>query len=252
MRTPSGAGNEVTFLGTGNFLAPLRYWNSFVVNGTFLVEPSPSSLANLRRAGLSSRDLEAVFISHFHPDHCFGLPFLALELVDNGGSSAEERRPFHVVGPPGVEEFVMDMMKLGAVDGILRDLHELFAVTYVEANGTDQQAGNVLFRAQEVVHAPKLTCFGYVFDLGSVHLGYSGDTEPCEGLEAIAAASDCLILECAEVHRMPTHMYVDAVRDLASRHPALRIVLSHLGAGVDDLDLGRVEFGQDFATLRLG
>lgn len=251
MNTPQSVGNHVTFLGTGNFLAPLRYWNSFVVNRKFLVEPSPSSLANLRRAGLSSRDLEAVFISHFHPDHCFGLPFLALDLVDNGGSSYEDKRSFHIVGPAGVERFVMDMMTLGAVDGIIGDLHEIFDVVYVEADGTDQRAGNVSFRAHEVTHTPKLTCFGYVFDLGSIHLGYSGDTEPCDGLEAIASASDCLILECAEVHRMPTHMYVDAVRDLAARHPLLRIVLTHIGAGVDEEELGRVELGEDFVTLQL-
>ena len=34
---------ELTFLGTGNFLAPPgRYWNSFVLDGSVLVEPSPT------------------------------------------------------------------------------------------------------------------------------------------------------------------------------------------------------------------
>ena len=36
---------RATFLGTGNFLAPGRYWNSFVLDGRVLVEPAPTARA---------------------------------------------------------------------------------------------------------------------------------------------------------------------------------------------------------------
>jgi len=43
---------ELDFLGTGNFLAPPgRYWNSFVMDGSVLVEPCPTALPHLRAAG---------------------------------------------------------------------------------------------------------------------------------------------------------------------------------------------------------
>ena len=63
-----------TFLGTGNYLAPDRYWNSFVLDGNVLVEPSPACLPNLRKSGLSAAALDVVVISHFHADHTFGWP----------------------------------------------------------------------------------------------------------------------------------------------------------------------------------
>ena len=67
---------ELAFLGTGNFLAPPgRYWNSFVMDTSVLVEPCPTALPNLRRCGFSVEDVEVVVISHFHADHCFGWPF---------------------------------------------------------------------------------------------------------------------------------------------------------------------------------
>ena len=72
---------RATFLGTGNFLAPGRYWNSFVLDGRVLVEPAPTALPHLRRCGIPAEDLDAVLISHFHPDHTFGWPFLLLELL---------------------------------------------------------------------------------------------------------------------------------------------------------------------------
>ena len=68
---------ELIFLGTGNFLAPPgRYWNSFVIDGSVLVEPSPTALPHLRRCGFAVDDIEVVVVSHFHADHCFGWPFL--------------------------------------------------------------------------------------------------------------------------------------------------------------------------------
>src|SRR5438094_10376588 len=72
---------SITFLGTGNYLAPGRYWNSFVLDGIVLVEPSPTALPHLRHCGIRAGNLEAVVISHFHPDHTFGWPFLLLELL---------------------------------------------------------------------------------------------------------------------------------------------------------------------------
>src|SRR5215211_769702 len=67
---------RLTFLGTGNFSAPARYWNSFLIGDRVLVEPSPAVLPNLRKAGINPRAIDVVFISHFHADHTFGWPFL--------------------------------------------------------------------------------------------------------------------------------------------------------------------------------
>jgi len=237
---------RITFLGTGNFLAPGRYWNSFVVDDRILVEPSPSSLANLRKAGIDAAGIETIFISHFHPDHTFGWPFLALELLQHEGSG-----PLDIVGPPGVAEFLREMMRLGSVESIQDRLHARRDVRYVEADGTPQRAGGLGFQAFEVVHVPSLRCFGYVLDLAGTKLGYSGDTEPCDGLEGIAAASDTLVLECAELHRTPSHMHVEAVAELHARHDGLRILLSHVGEGVDAQLPAGVELPLDFATVEV-
>ena len=90
---------ELTFLGTGNFVAPPgRYWNSFVMDASVLVEPSPTALPHLRRCGFPVEAIEVVVVSHFHADHCFGWPFLLQAAAEGGGG-----RTLHVVGPPGIE-----------------------------------------------------------------------------------------------------------------------------------------------------
>jgi ribonuclease BN (tRNA processing enzyme) len=239
---------SVTFLGTGNFLAPDRYWNSFVVDGSVLVEPAPTALPHLRRCGLAADRLEVIVISHFHPDHTFGWPFLLLELVASRGDD----RPLFVVGPPQVEAFLDDMMGLGAVTHIQRAAHEQLDLRYVEVDGSWQEAGPLRFRAVEVEHVPHLRCFGYLFDRGARTIGYSGDTRPCAGLDELAAASDVLVLECNGPHPPPvSHMDTESVRSLRASFPGVPFVLTHLGRGVDAAGIDGVTVPRDFETLSL-
>jgi ribonuclease BN (tRNA processing enzyme) len=237
---------SLTFLGTGNYLAPGRYWNSFVLDGTVLVEPSPTALPHLRHCGLRAANLDAVVISHFHPDHTFGWPFLLLELLE-----AERDKPLAVVGPPGVEGFLGDMMALGAV----ADIHEAAVarpdIVFVEVDGSWQAAGPLRFRAIEVEHVPDLRCFGFLFDRGGRTIGYSGDTQPCAGLEELVTAANVVVLECNGSHLPKTHMDVDDVRALRSRHPGVPFVLTHLGADVDATGIPEVTVPSDFETLQL-
>ena len=238
----------VTFLGTGNFLVPDRYWNSFVLDGNVLVEPSPTALPHLRRCGLTAAALEVVVISHFHPDHTFGWPFLLLEVVRLRPQGSR----FSIVGPPGVEAFLADMMALGAVTDIVASAHRLLDVRYVEVDGSWQEAGPLRFRAIEVEHVPALRCFGYVLERDGRRIGYSGDVHPCAGLDALAGSSR---RAGPRVQRSPstplTHMDVDSVRALRQKFPAVPFVLTHLGEDIDASGIPDVIVPSDFDSLTL-
>ena len=197
---------ELVFLGTGNFLAPPgRYWNSFVIDGSVLVEPSPTALPHLRRCGFAVDAIEVVVVSHFHADHCFGWPFLLQAAAEVG-----DGRTMHVVGPPGVEAHLVDMNEVGEVRSVTAMAYESLDLRFVEVDGTWQEAGPLRFRAVEVVHVPYLRCFGYLFDRGAGGVvAYSGDTTPCDGLSELAREADVLVVECngkhaARVNRSPT------------------------------------------------
>jgi ribonuclease BN (tRNA processing enzyme) len=237
---------SVTFLGTGNFLAPGRYWNSFVVDATVLVEPAPTVLPHLRRCGVPAESLETIVISHFHADHTFGWPFLLLELLKGGRG-----HPLSIVGPPDVEAFLADMMCLGAVLNIHDAAHAELDLRYVEVDGSWQDAGPLRFRAIEVEHVPHLRCFAYLFDRGDRMIGYSGDTQPCAGLDELVGASDRVVLECNGRHPEASHLDIEAIRSLRERFPAVPFVLTHMGEGVDAAGIAGVVVPQDFETLNL-
>jgi ribonuclease BN (tRNA processing enzyme) len=238
--------SELTFLGTGNFLAPPgRYWNAFVLDGNVLVEPSPTSLPNLRKCGFAVEAIDVVVLSHFHADHCFGWPFLLEAAAEIGGG-----RTVHVVGPPGVEQWLVDLNHAGAVGGVTELARERLDLRFVEVTGEWQEAGPLRFRAVEVDHVPYLRCFGYLFDRGDRVVAYSGDVKPCPGLSELAGASDVLVLECNGRHDGPvTHMHEDNVQELAAQHPDLHIIVTHLGEQVDPAKLDGITVPSDFERL---
>lgn len=238
---------RLNFLGTGDYLASERYWNGFVIDGHILVEPSPTAVPHLRRCGLSAAALDVVVVSHFHADHTFGWPFLLLDLLRHRGPE-----PVHVVGPPGVQERLAEMMEVGGVPNVQSVAHQDLDLRYLEVDGSWQSAGSLRLRAVEMDHVPHLRCFGYLFDLGSMVLGYSGDTRPCPGLNELAGACDALVLECNGPHPPPVvHMDISDVETLRDQFRDLRLVLTHLGPGVDAQHIERCVVPDDFQTVDL-
>jgi ribonuclease BN (tRNA processing enzyme) len=254
---------ELTFLGTGNFLAPPgRYWNSFVLDANVLVEPCPTALPHLRKCGFDPTSIDVVVISHFHADHCFGWPFFlqavgeAAEAGEAGGAAeageAGGGRTLHIVGPPGVEAHLAHMIEVAEVRSTLQMAHDRLDLRFIEVDGSWQDVAGLRFRAVEVEHVPYLRCFGYLFERGERYVGYSGDVRPCAGLTELATAADVVVLECNGTHEGPrTHMHEEDVRELQAAHPDTHFILTHLGEQVDTTSMPGVTVPNDFDRLRV-
>jgi ribonuclease Z len=240
----------LTFLGTGNFSAPARYWNSFLIGERVLVEPSPAVLPNLRKLGKNPRDIDVIFISHFHADHTFGWPFLLLSYLSWDRRASD----LWVVGPPGIKDFLENMTRAGAIDHIVSAGFAApgggFPLRYIEVTGEEQEAGPVRFRAVRVEHDTTLDCYGYLIRDGERTIGYSGDSRLCDGLREIAAGADTLVLACNQRHEVtPFHMNLDDVRTLRAEYPAVPFVLTHRGPDVDGDGIADVTVPDDFETV---
>jgi ribonuclease BN (tRNA processing enzyme) len=240
---------ELTFLGTGNFVAPPgRYWNSFVMDTSVLVEPAPTALPHLRRCGFTLDEVQVVVVSHFHADHCFGWPFLIEAWAERG-----QGRTLHVVGPPGIEAHLAQLNEAGAVGSVTAMAYANLDLRFTEVDGSWQEAGPLRFRAVEVDHVPYLRCFGYLFDRGDRVVAYSGDTTPCAGLDELAREADVLVVECNGRHTPPgvrsSHMDEASVRDLQAAHPGVHLILTHLGEQVDTSSMPGVTVPEDFERL---
>ena len=96
---------DLCTLGTGGALPlPERGLASLYVrlNGRgLLIDCGESTQTAIRRIGWGFRAIDGMLITHFHADHCGGLPGLLLSM---GKSGRDE--PFHIWGGPGLHQVV--------------------------------------------------------------------------------------------------------------------------------------------------
>jgi ribonuclease BN (tRNA processing enzyme) len=212
---------DLLFLGSGNaFAARGRAFSSFLLDGRYLFDCGPTVLQQLGKAGIKSDEIEAVFISHFHADHFFGLPFLFLDGRYNGRT-----KPLTIVGPPGIEERTRQLVSLGYSHVIDQ---AKFEQRYIEVrDGFSAPIGDLAVSAAKVVHVPDLECFAFRAERDGRSVVYSGDTTLCEGLLCLAKDADVIVVECSckgnKVHLSPA-----GIETVAQQSPNASVIVTHL------------------------
>ncbi|HLF71047.1 MAG TPA: MBL fold metallo-hydrolase [Dehalococcoidia bacterium] len=231
---------DLLFLGSGNaFGAEGRAFSSFLLNGRYLFDCGPTVLQQLRKAGIASHDIEVVFISHFHADHFFGLPFILLDAKYGGRD-----KDIWIVGPAGVEAKTEALIGIG-YPGLRADAPSAFKRHYVEvSDGVEAEVAGLSFSAARVDHVADLECLAFRVQVDERSLAYSGDSTLCPGLLRIAEGADVVVLELScdanAVHLGPDD--VDAVAKVAAA--GAQIVVTHLDGlshprGFDGLHVAR-------------
>lgn len=100
---------NVHILGCGSSLPTSRHLpTSQVVNirgKLYMIDCGEGAQRQMRQQHLSFSKLVAIFISHLHGDHCFGLPGLLSSLGMLGRTG-----DLHIIGPVGLEAFLRPIL----------------------------------------------------------------------------------------------------------------------------------------------
>lgn len=75
--------------------------------GWYLIDCGEATQHQVLRTSLSLHELRAIFITHVHGDHCYGLPGLLASAAMSG-----RRELLHIVAPAGIEEWVETTLSL--------------------------------------------------------------------------------------------------------------------------------------------
>lgn len=168
--------------------------------------------------------VDAVFISHGHPDHCADLnPLLRARVFSD---DTLPRLP--VYAPPGALDVVLalDRPEMLADGYVLHDL----------APGESLDIGPFRAQTEPLPHSRpnaglRLTAGGQVF-------AYTGDTGPSERVVGLGRGADLLLAEASHVDQVPEdlrqHLSSAALQgQQAEAAAAKRLVLTHLMPGTD-------------------
>jgi ribonuclease BN (tRNA processing enzyme) len=182
-----------------------------------------------RLAGqLDPGTLDAILVSHLHPDHFIDL--VALRHFLRWGPAHPRR--IRVLGPAGLAD---------RLDALHAEVGFSAAALDIEDLGEGRlSVGTLEVEAVRVAHAGESYALRVVVDQAVPGLVYSGDCGRAADLEALVRPGDDLLAEVSfgpgPVPPGAAHLDGPSVGDLATRTGARRVLLTHLLMGFDPAD----------------
>ena len=198
---------------------------------SLLIDCSGEPARHLARAAVALTDLDAIFLSHAHPDHIYALPNLIMQMMilrrdkpvflcGNGRTLAFARRLLSLYTLPN-EELPLDIrwrvlkagqpFELGPMEAVLVDsLHPV-------------------------------PCSGLLLDSGRSMLLYPSDTAPNEALFALDAEGCVLVHEASGEHKLAArmrsfgHTTGQEAGEIARRIGARHLYLCHFPPDAPDI-----------------
>ncbi|MFP7753526.1 MBL fold metallo-hydrolase [Thermodesulfobacteriota bacterium B35] len=215
---------KALFLGVGEACDP-RHGNTSVLlttaDGATVLLDCGFTAAHRFFAACDDPDrLDAVWISHFHGDHFFGIPLLLLRFLDMG-----RRRELALVGQEAIEQKIRHLMEM-AYPGFMAKLGFALRFHVASPAGALSLAG-LRWRTAPTRHSqPNL---GLLLDDGSSRLYFSGDGRPGDRVAALVRDCDLAIHEAFRIKdEVPGHGSIGGCLRLAERTGIRRLALVHL------------------------
>jgi len=189
---------SVTLLLDCGFTAPPQFWRE---------EPEPDIL-------------DAIWISHFHGDHCLGIPALLVRFWEEG-----RRKVLTVIGQKGIDTFTRTSLDL-AYPGIYEKLG--FPIRFVEVEPKEVvKIFGLTFKAAVTSHSQRDLALR--IDAQEKSIYYSGDGKATPESMALAKESQLIIHEAFSLEtEIPGHGTVIESINMAKRCEASHLALVHI------------------------
>ena len=280
----------VTLLGTASpSPRPNRFGPSTLVqvNGqTLLFEAGRGVPIRMGQVKVPIGKIDALFITHYHSDHVSGIPDVWLTGW-LGPVFGRRKMPFHVIGPTGAKNLMLNLEKAYALDISIREKDEklppegiAITVDEFDKDGVVYENNGVRVVSFEVDHGTDIKpAYGYRIEYNGHAAVISGDTRYNENVIKYGAGADLLVHEVAIARpELMSNLFakfiiahhtspIDAGRVFSQAKPKLA-AYTHLvflsnetipEATLDDLVAqtretyaGPLEVGEDLTTFEIG
>ena len=218
---------EITFLGVGeafdenlpntSMLVRTEYQNKPVA---VLLDCGYSVPPRFWQLGLDVETLDAIWISHFHADHAFGIPALMVRFWEE-----KRKKDLYFLGQKGIESFVLECLDL-AYPNFLPRLE--FSLRFVEVEpGEPVTALGMSWRTAVNDHPQRDLALR--LDVEGTSVFYSGDGRPTSETRALAEGVNLIVHEAFYLSKdIPGHGTIAGCLEMARACRAKRLALVHI------------------------
>ena len=209
------------------------YWLE-TEGGKLLLDCSASAIHRMARENLDWAALDAIWISHFHLDHCGGLaPFLFG--TKYAPETRERKKILNIFGPKGLRKLLENFDQANDY-GLLE---QPFPVEIIEVEPLEKF--RILADAKAVAcktpHTPE-SCAIHIKDSSGKTLVYTADTGFEKTLGSFAKSVDLLVMECSFVENKPVEKHLELAEAMFLTRFAApkKVLLTHFYPEWDEID----------------
>ncbi len=235
--------SELFFIGTGGSVATEDRDNtSFLLRteeNLILIDCSGSVIQKLKKLNFDPRTVDALLITHIHPDHVYGLPSLVHSLM-------LDECLINIYGSGETVSFCGDLLDLFD----LRNETIKYRLNMISVNNRESHQLSPSLRCAffDVPHSSASMAFHFYLEAEGIHFIYSGDTPAHPELFQEAEGIDFLVHDCSapsrffEKYPLLRTMHTDArtLGELAQKAGVKHLVPCHF-FGELDFSLSEIE-----------
>ncbi len=220
---------KVTFAGTGDaFASGGRLNTCFIVDAPglrFAIDFGATSLSALNKIGIAHNSIDVILLTHFHADHCAGVPSLMMDAM----LGAKRETPLTVAGPV---ETQARMKEIGqALYPGSQAMTPKFDVTMIEMETLrEYRIGDLKVTTYPAIHTVQANPTSMRVEVAGKVIAYTGDSAWNEHIPDLARGADLFISECYFFSKaVPFHMNYPDLKAHWDELEAKRVILTHMG-----------------------